>query len=142
MGLIDPIVWKWLIPEIALLPSKRARIRVWGVALNYGFTIKYWCPCFFVICLATVFIGMRFNLVWLNHPLSFLATAWIGHIMIVAFWSRKIRATVRECLREINRCVHCGYDLRSCTSEKCPECGTVWERPIKLVSLEQAMLRD
>lgn len=143
MGVIDPISWKWLIPEIAFFPGKRVRVRVWRRALNIGVTMKYWAPFGVAILTPVMYALTKLDAYRVVNPaLLFVPAFGIIHVALVALWRPMLRATVRECLREINRCEHCGYDLRGCTSDKCPECGRDWKPPRTLVSIDQAMLMD
>ena len=143
MGLIDPIFWKWLIPEIAFFPARLDRVRVWRRAVGRSITARQWMPfaipAIAVMCFAIGYWSPAF----MGEPLIYIPV-WVTvpPFAFVLLWRRKLRATVRECLREVNRCDYCGYDLRGSMSDKCPECGKDWKPPRTLVSIDQAMLMD
>jgi hypothetical protein len=70
--------------------------------------------------------------------LSCLVWFGMGGLFFVAYISFQflIRGRIRKNLwlelhkRGIPICVHCGYDLTGCPSNRCPECGIVTSRSL------------
>jgi hypothetical protein len=124
MGVWDPYFWKWLIPEIAFFPTGGHRRVAWARAMNYGFVLTRWCP-FVLFCTTLVSFG-AVKLNWFGGVPNLsliLITIAICHFASIILWRRVLQKSLVESLLGLNRCVHCGYDMRGCQSAMCPECG-------------------
>lgn len=125
MALIDPIHWKWLIPEIAYFPLKRQRKKVWDWEFNYGTALVRWMPTCTFLMATMLFTAIKLNIVSIvPFPFIYLPILAISHFAYMLIWRRAIRSKLRKTLRAIARCEECGYKLMEGTSLlKCTECG-------------------
>lgn len=73
--------------------------------------------------------GVKFSVIYTSFAIDLLA---IG----VSIWMLiKATSLCKHYFGGFMRCSSCGYDLTGCVSASCPECGTVFSRQSKLVSL-------
>lgn len=58
---------------------------------------------------------------------AYSAPFWSVCLLFLIAPALRTRSMLRRSVKQIGRCVRCGYDLRA-TSDRCPECGHIPER--------------
>lgn len=143
MAFIDPIHWKWLIPEIALFPSKRQRMKVWDWVFSYGQTIVRYAPTMSIFMAIFLYTGRATNLFGLLHPFASVPVLFLmAHVSYHVIWRSWIRRKLRGFLRDIGRCQVCGYKHMEGSEMKCTECGHTQPPPDELFGLTRLMLGE
>ena len=91
---------------------------VLGIPLLLVVNMLGWCLTFVDLRIA----NGRADLLWV------IASMVVAPVLCIwtHAWQRRARATLkRRSRRRIPQCQSCGYDLRGCVSDRCPECGAV-----------------
>jgi hypothetical protein len=131
---LDARLW----PEVCRFPDREIRKQ----AERRMFHTWYFYLIIFIV-IPVIFnitqIAMIKVIWWLHPHVSlgvFLPLAFVGHIvgfpiLVIMLYRPVARRQLRRDLNmvEIPTCVHCGYDLRGCVGDCCPECGVPTVRP-------------
>ena len=118
-----PTVTLWLFPELRRLEDDRTQKAVLRSVPSRHVWIPFVLPS--VVILILLFAPIHYS-EWRTGMMLAGLFAGVAPFGIAIMFARpKMRRAIRRELvrRGIPICVHCGYDTRNLTENRCPECG-------------------
>ena len=122
---------EFLYPELAYFPApdtlRAAETKLFRSLMPSSITLSQYTILSLIVFFATLrwrpfSPGYTFVLA-VGQVLLFLTAALLIRVFILT--RSQLRQMLRKTLREqgVPICILCGYDLKGCVSDKCPECG-------------------
>ncbi|MGE0481819.1 MAG: hypothetical protein AB7Q17_15245 [Phycisphaerae bacterium] len=148
--------WQSLIsawPELGLLPDDESRQQMIRLLRQRFFARHGWFYLFWVAFVALMIVGIIVTEDYASAILARIgAPAWLDAVIVIVLtfvlfyagltllWQHPMRRFLRAELqrRGIACCLGCGYDCRSLSTPRCPECG----KPFDAALLSTSTARD